>query len=162
MMPPRNKHPSAEPPRNHARFVRTTLVPDSNANASHSDDSNANSARPTTAPPKTAPQLITGRVEVRTVARAGAIEISRAICILLSNDLLRWFPGPGSPTPAERTCDIRTCVLELRDMTEQMFELARRTFDTPEFRGITCIEVEARSVINKVSGGMPFDWTINP
>src|SRR6266487_1158964 len=47
-------------------------------------------------------------------------------------------------------------------MTEQMFELARRTFDTPEFRGITCIEVEARSVINKVSGGMPFDWTINP
>src|SRR6266481_3759203 len=47
-------------------------------------------------------------------------------------------------------------------MTEQMFELARRTFDMPEFRGITCIEVEARSVINKVSGGMPFDWTINP
>src|SRR5437588_13106260 len=47
-------------------------------------------------------------------------------------------------------------------MTEQMFELARRIFDTPEFRGITCIEVEARSVINKVSGGMPFDWTINP
>src|SRR5438309_282780 len=47
-------------------------------------------------------------------------------------------------------------------MTEQMFELARRTFDTPEFRGITCIEVEARSVINRVSGGMPFDWTINP
>jgi DNA repair photolyase len=48
-------------------------------------------------------------------------------------------------------------------MTEQMFELARRTFDTPEFRGITCIEVEARSVINNVpGGGMPFDWTINP
>ena len=44
-----------------------------------------------------------------------------------------------------------------------MFELARRTFDAPEFRGITCIEVEARSVINKVpGGGMPFDWTINP
>jgi DNA repair photolyase len=48
-------------------------------------------------------------------------------------------------------------------VTEQMFELARRTFDAPEFRGITCIEVEARSVINKVpGGGMPFDWTINP
>jgi DNA repair photolyase len=48
-------------------------------------------------------------------------------------------------------------------MTEQMFELSRRTFDTPEFRGITCIEVEARSVINKVPGdAMPFDWTINP
>jgi DNA repair photolyase len=48
-------------------------------------------------------------------------------------------------------------------MTEQMFELARRTFDAPEFSGITCIEVEAHSVINKVpGGGMPFDWTINP
>ncbi|HEX9298514.1 MAG TPA: radical SAM protein [Actinomycetota bacterium] len=48
-------------------------------------------------------------------------------------------------------------------MIEQMFERARRTFDTPGFRGITCIEVEARSVINRVpGGGMPFDWTINP
>ena len=47
-------------------------------------------------------------------------------------------------------------------MIEQMFEHARRTFDTPEFRGITCTEVEARSVINKVPGGMPFDRTINP
>jgi len=46
---------------------------------------------------------------------------------------------------------------------EQLFELARRTFDTPEFRGIECIEVEAKSVINKVPGNaMPFDWTINP
>jgi DNA repair photolyase len=46
---------------------------------------------------------------------------------------------------------------------DTLFELARRTFDTPEFRGIECIEVEARSVINRVSGGgLPFDWTINP
>jgi DNA repair photolyase len=46
---------------------------------------------------------------------------------------------------------------------ERLFEIARRTFDTPEFRGITCIEVEARSVINHVpGGGRPFDWTINP
>jgi DNA repair photolyase len=46
---------------------------------------------------------------------------------------------------------------------EQLFELARRTFDTPEFRGIECIEVEARSVINRVPGTfLPFDWTINP
>jgi DNA repair photolyase len=46
---------------------------------------------------------------------------------------------------------------------ERLFEIARRTFDTPEFRGITCIEVEAHSVINHVpGGGMPFDWTINP
>ena len=46
---------------------------------------------------------------------------------------------------------------------ERLFELARRTFDTPEFRGIECIEVEAKSVINHVpGGGLPFDWTINP
>jgi DNA repair photolyase len=46
---------------------------------------------------------------------------------------------------------------------DQLFELRRRTFDTPEFRGITCIEVEAKSVINKVpGGGLPFDYTINP
>jgi DNA repair photolyase len=46
---------------------------------------------------------------------------------------------------------------------EQLFEIGRRTFDTPGFRGIECIEVEARSVINRVPGGaMPFDWTINP
>jgi DNA repair photolyase len=46
---------------------------------------------------------------------------------------------------------------------DQLFELGRRTFDTPEFRGITCIEVEAKSVINKVpGGGLPFDYTINP
>ena len=46
---------------------------------------------------------------------------------------------------------------------EPLFEVARRTFDTPEFRGIECIEVEAKSVINRVpGGGLPFDWTINP
>jgi DNA repair photolyase len=46
---------------------------------------------------------------------------------------------------------------------EQLFEVGRRTFDTPGFRGIECIEVEARSVINRVPGhAMPFDWTINP
>ena len=45
----------------------------------------------------------------------------------------------------------------------QLFEIARRTFDTPEFRGIECIEVEAKSVINRVPGDfLPFDWTINP
>jgi len=47
--------------------------------------------------------------------------------------------------------------------SEQLFEIARRTFDAPEFRGIECIEVEARSVLNHVAGNrMPFDWTINP
>ena len=39
-----------------------------------------------------------------------------------------------------------------------------RTFDTPEFRGITFHEVRARSIINLVPGAsrMPFEWTINP
>src|SRR3989442_8333605 len=93
MLPPRNRHPSAEPPRNHARFSRTTPVPDSNASASHSVDRNANKASPTTAPPKTAPQLITGRIEARTVDRAGPIVVSRAIVHPPSNDLVRWIAG---------------------------------------------------------------------
>jgi DNA repair photolyase len=46
---------------------------------------------------------------------------------------------------------------------EQLFELRRRTFDTPEFRGIEFIEVEAKSIINHVPGNfLPFNWTINP
>lgn len=46
---------------------------------------------------------------------------------------------------------------------DQLFEIARTTFDTPEFHGITFIESEAKSIINRVPGGaLPFDWTINP
>jgi DNA repair photolyase len=46
---------------------------------------------------------------------------------------------------------------------DQLFEIARRQFDTPEFRGITFIESEAKSIINRVPGDfLPFDWTINP
>jgi DNA repair photolyase len=39
-----------------------------------------------------------------------------------------------------------------------------RTFDTPEFRGITFFEVHAKSIINQVPAAsrMPFRWTINP
>jgi DNA repair photolyase len=39
-----------------------------------------------------------------------------------------------------------------------------RTFDTPEFRGITFHEVTSRSALNKVpeASRMPFRWTINP
>ena len=44
-----------------------------------------------------------------------------------------------------------------------LFELRRRTFDTPHFRGIEFIEVEAKSIINHVPGNyLPFNWTINP
>jgi DNA repair photolyase len=46
---------------------------------------------------------------------------------------------------------------------ESLFELRRTTFDTPEFRGIEFIEVEAKTVINRVPGKfLPFNWTINP
>jgi len=39
-----------------------------------------------------------------------------------------------------------------------------RTFDTPEFRGITFYEVRAKSIINRVPSAsrVPFDWTVNP
>ena len=46
---------------------------------------------------------------------------------------------------------------------EQLFEVRRRTFDTPQFRGIEFIEVEAKSIVNPVPGSyLPFNWTINP
>ncbi|MEO8293068.1 MAG: radical SAM protein [Actinomycetota bacterium] len=45
----------------------------------------------------------------------------------------------------------------------QLFEIGRRTFDTPGFRGMEFIEVEAKSILNHVPGNaMPFAWTINP
>ncbi|KES08774.1 radical SAM protein [Streptomyces toyocaensis] len=39
-----------------------------------------------------------------------------------------------------------------------------RTFDTPEFRGITFHEIRARSIVNRVPGAsrLPFEWTVNP
>ena len=46
---------------------------------------------------------------------------------------------------------------------DRLFELRRRTFDTPHFKGIEFIEVEAKSIINHVPGNhLPFNWTINP
>jgi DNA repair photolyase len=41
---------------------------------------------------------------------------------------------------------------------------AVRRFSTPDFRGITCYEINARSIVNKVPAGsrMPFRWTLNP
>ncbi|MEU8245685.1 Rv2578c family radical SAM protein [Nonomuraea sp. NPDC048916] len=41
---------------------------------------------------------------------------------------------------------------------------AGRTFDTPEFRGMTFYEIRARSIINRVPEGsrVPFTYTINP
>ncbi|MEU6658187.1 Rv2578c family radical SAM protein [Streptomyces sp. NPDC046821] len=39
-----------------------------------------------------------------------------------------------------------------------------RTFDTPEFKGVTFHEIRARSIVNRVPGAsrMPFEWTVNP
>ena len=39
-----------------------------------------------------------------------------------------------------------------------------RTFDTPQFQGITFYEVRARSALNRVpeASRMPFRWTVNP
>ncbi len=43
-------------------------------------------------------------------------------------------------------------------------EVITRTFDTPEFRGMTFYEVRARSILNKVPAAsrLPFTWTLNP
>ncbi|MEX0989567.1 MAG: radical SAM protein [Actinomycetota bacterium] len=46
---------------------------------------------------------------------------------------------------------------------QQLFELRRIEADTPEFRGVTFIEAECKTIINRVPGGaLPFSWTINP
>ncbi|MFC7384870.1 Rv2578c family radical SAM protein [Sphaerisporangium rhizosphaerae] len=39
-----------------------------------------------------------------------------------------------------------------------------RTFDTPEFRGMTFYEIHARSIVNRVPAAsqVPFQWTVNP
>jgi DNA repair photolyase len=43
-------------------------------------------------------------------------------------------------------------------------DVVTRTFDTPEFAGMTFHEVRARSILNRVPGAsrMPFEWTVNP
>ncbi|MBB1251890.1 Rv2578c family radical SAM protein [Streptomyces alkaliterrae] len=43
-------------------------------------------------------------------------------------------------------------------------EVVTRTFDTPEFRGVTFHEVRARSLVNRVPAAsrVPFTWTVNP
>jgi DNA repair photolyase len=48
-------------------------------------------------------------------------------------------------------------------MPEQLFEIGRKTFDTPEFRGMEFIEAECKTIINTVPGNyLPFKYTINP
>jgi hypothetical protein len=69
-------------------------------------------------------------------------------------DNLRATGGPGTDDPG-------------RSQAVLPFALPGavvRTFDTPEFRGMTFYEVRARSVINRVPSvsRVPFEWTINP
>src|SRR4029453_2008884 len=46
---------------------------------------------------------------------------------------------------------------------EPLFEIGRRRFDTPEFRGMEFIEAECKTIINPVPGNyLPFNWSINP
>jgi DNA repair photolyase len=46
---------------------------------------------------------------------------------------------------------------------EPLFEIARRRFDTLEFRGMEFIEAECKTIINHVPGNyLPFNWSINP
>lgn len=56
--------------------------------------------------------------------------------------------APGAPAPAVPA----TLPLHVERV---------RTFDTPEFAGMTFLEVEAKSALNRVTG-MPFPWSINP
>jgi DNA repair photolyase len=71
-------------------------------------------------------------------------------------DQLLFAPPPGDG-PSEGERQSTPLPLALPNATV-------RTFDTPEFRGMTFYEVRARSIINKVpaSSRMFFQWTINP
>ncbi|MGH3664737.1 MAG: radical SAM protein, partial [Egibacteraceae bacterium] len=69
--------------------------------------------------------------------------VGRAMAML--SDLQR---APGAPAPA-RPVGLPLAVERVR------------TFATPEFAGMTFLEVEAKSALNRVKG-MPFAWSINP
>jgi DNA repair photolyase len=65
---------------------------------------------------------------------------------LVDDSAAQSGPGAGETLP----------LIERRAVT--------RTFDTPEFRGMTFYEIHARSIVNRVpeASRMPFQWTINP
>ena len=72
---------------------------------------------------------------------------------------MRWdnlaAPPDGTPAPGQRQGP--PLPLALPDAVD-------RTFDTPEFAGMTFYEIRAKSIINRVPGAsrVPFEWTINP
>ncbi|EFG10142.1 radical SAM domain protein [Streptomyces clavuligerus] len=65
---------------------------------------------------------------------------------------MRWDHLAENPTGAKESALFGTSAV------------TTRTFDTPEFRGITFHEVRARSILNRVPQGSrtPFTWTVNP
>lgn len=71
----------------------------------------------------------------------------------------RMVPGDGGGLPPlERMFYSKPPMAD-----QQLFEIARRTFDTPEFRGIEFIEAECKTIINPVPGNyLPFKYSINP
>lgn len=70
---------------------------------------------------------------------------------------VRWDNLTLSPASARPGADAQDALFDEADVVT-------RTFDTPEFRGMTFYEVRARSIINKVPSAsrMPFEWTVNP
>jgi DNA repair photolyase len=71
---------------------------------------------------------------------------------------MRWDSLRLDGSPADRAAGT--------NQAPALFErdAVARTFDTPEFRGMTFYEVHARSIINQVppASRMAFRWTINP
>jgi DNA repair photolyase len=76
------------------------------------------------------------------------------VCSVSYNAVMRW-DNLRLIDPADRA-----------GMTAPLFEQGAvvRTFDTPEFRGMTFYEVRAKSIINRVpeASRVPFRWMINP
>src|SRR5512142_3212865 len=67
---------------------------------------------------------------------------------------MRWN---GLRGPDERPGDLEPLPFALP-------EAVARTFDTPDFAGMTFYEIRVRSIINRVPGSsrVPFEWTVNP
>ncbi|WP_425827793.1 Rv2578c family radical SAM protein [Streptomyces fractus] len=68
---------------------------------------------------------------------------------------MRWENLTDGPTDHGRTRDAALFGADA---------VVSRTFDSPEFRGVTFHEIRARSIVNRVPGAsrMPFEWTVNP
>lgn len=68
---------------------------------------------------------------------------------------MRWDNLADNPTETTKTGSVALFAADA---------VTTRTFDTPEFRGITFHEIRARSIVNRVPGAsrMPFEWTVNP